>query len=171
MADQTAAAGRPPIALPETLLGLGVVAVALGAAWQASVIPVSPLYSRIGPTIFPNLGAGLTLILGLLLTWKGLRGGWQDPEEKAIAPDWRALGLVLAWLVANVALIGTLGFTLASTVMFALIAAGFGSRRPWIDAPIGFVLALTAYFGFAGALGVNIGMGPFERALGSALGI
>jgi hypothetical protein len=51
------------------------------------------------------------------------------------------------------------------------VAAGFGSRRPWIDAPIGFVLALAAYFGFAGALGVNIGAGPFERALGAALGL
>ena len=49
--------------------------------------------------------------------------------------------------------------------------AGFGSRRPWRDAPIGFALALGTFFGFARALGVNIGMGPFERALIAALGI
>jgi putative tricarboxylic transport membrane protein len=55
--------------------------------------------------------------------------------------------------------------------MFTLIAWGFGSRTPWRDAPIGFVLALSAYFGFAGALGVNIGMGPLEQALGALLGI
>jgi putative tricarboxylic transport membrane protein len=50
--------------------------------------------------------------------------------------------------------------------MFVLIAYGFGSRRPLRDAAIGFVVALAAYFGFAKALGVNIGGGLFERLLG-----
>jgi putative tricarboxylic transport membrane protein len=171
MADSNPSRGASTVALPETLLGLGVIVVALGAFWQASVIPVSPLYSKIGPTIFPNLGAGLLLTLGVLLTLQGLRGGWQPAEEKEVPLDRRALAFVGAGLLANVVLIGSLGFTIASTVMFTLIAAGFGSRRPWVDAAIGFVLALTAYFGFAGALGVNIGMGPLERLLGAAVGI
>lgn len=163
--------GGRNIGWPETVLGLGVVAFALIAAWQASVIPTSPLYARIGPTIFPRAAAALLFILGALLVVQGLRGGWQDQAEKDIPLDWRALSLVAAGLVANAALIGTLGFVLASTLMFTLVAAGFGSRRPWFDAPIGCALAMAAYFGFAGALGVNIGAGPFERALGAFLGI
>ncbi|MEY2956798.1 MAG: tripartite tricarboxylate transporter TctB family protein [Gemmobacter sp.] len=165
---------RDPVrgmALPETALGLAVVLAACVAGWQAAAIPVSPLYARIGPTVFPMIGAALLGLLGLLLMVQGMRGGWQDPAEAEVALDWRALGLVGAGLGANVALIGPLGFTLASTVMFTLIAAGFGSRRPWRDAPIGFALALGTFFGFARALGVNIGMGPFERALIAALGI
>jgi len=158
-------------ALPETLLGLGVIAAAALAAWQSSLIPVSPLYSKIGPTIFPYMASILLAILGGFLVWQGLHGGWQPEEEKEVPTDWRALGVTFAGMAANAVLIGPLGFTLASTVMFTLIAWGFGSRRPWRDAPIGFVLALTAYFGFAGALGVNIGKGPFERALGSVLGL
>jgi putative tricarboxylic transport membrane protein len=159
------------VALPETLLGLGVILVAALAAWQASTIRVSPLYAKIGPTIFPYLAAVLLAILGGFLLWQGLRGGWQPEDEKEVPVDWRALGVTFAGMIANAVLIGPLGFTLASTVMFTLIAWGFGSRTPWRDAPIGFVLALAAYFGFAGALGVNIGMGPLERALGSVLGI
>jgi putative tricarboxylic transport membrane protein len=159
------------MALPETVLGLGVIGAAALAGWQASLIPVSPLYSKIGPTIFPYIAAILLAILGGFLVWQGLKGGWQPEDEKDVPIDWRALGITFAGMVANVALIGPLGFTLASTVMFTLIAWGFGSRTPWRDAPIGFVLALAAYFGFAGALGVNIGMGPFERALGSVLGL
>jgi putative tricarboxylic transport membrane protein len=159
------------MALPETLLGLGVIAVAALAAWQASTIRVSPLYAKIGPTIFPYLAAILLAILGCLLVWQGLKGGWQPEDEKEVPTDWRALGITFAGMVANAMLIGPLGFTLASTVMFTLIAWGFGSRSPWRDAPIGFLLALAAYFGFAGALGVNIGMGPFERALGSVVGL
>jgi putative tricarboxylic transport membrane protein len=159
------------MALPETVLGLGVIAVAALAAWQASLIRVSPLYAKIGPTIFPYLAAILLAILGCFLVWQGLKGGWQPEDEKEVPTDWRALGVTFAGMVANALLIGPLGFTLASTVMFTLIAWGFGSRSPWRDAPIGFLLALAAYFGFAGALGVNIGMGPFERALGSVVGL
>jgi putative tricarboxylic transport membrane protein len=169
MTDQqrTGGGARKTVAVPETVLGLGVCIVALIAAWQAYLIPVSPLYAKIGPTVFPYMGSALLLILGALLVWQGIQGGWQPMDEKDVPLDWRALGAVGAGLVANVVLIGPLGFTLASTVMFTLVAWGFGSRAPWRDAPIGFVLALTAYFGFAGALGVNIGMGPFERALGA----
>lgn len=171
MADRNLQPNAGRVALPETLLGIGVVCAALVAAWQASLIPVSPLYSRIGPTIFPYLGSVLLGILGVLLVVQGVRGGWQPEDEKEIPLDWRAMALVGAGLVANVVLIAPLGFTVASTVMFALIAAGFGSRRPWVDAPVGFVLALTAYFGFAGLLGVNIGRGPLERMLGGLIGI
>lgn len=157
-------------AWPETVLGLGVMGLAAGAFWQAALIPVSPLYAKIGPTVFPYLGAALLLVLGALLVLQGLRGGWQPEDEKAVPPDWHALAPVAAGLVANVVLIGPLGFTLASTAMFALVARGFGSRAPLRDIAIGFVLALVAYFGFAGLLGVNIGMGPFERAVGAAFG-
>ena len=86
-----------------------------------------------------------------LLIVEGLRGGWQPEEEKEIALDWRSLAFVVAGLVANVALIVPLGFTAASTVLFTLVAYGFGSRKPLRDAPLGFALALVAYLGFAGA--------------------
>jgi putative tricarboxylic transport membrane protein len=158
-------------AMPETVLGLGVVAAATLAFWQTTIIPVSPLYSKVGPTIFPYIASGLLLILGVLLVLQGLRGGWQPEDEKEVPLDWSAMLVVGAGLAANVLLIGPLGFTVASTVMFTLIAWGFGSRRPWVDAPIGFVLALAAYFGFASGLGVNIGMGPLERAIGAAFGL
>jgi putative tricarboxylic transport membrane protein len=165
------ASARAARALPETVLGLGVVLVALLAFWQTAIIPVSPLYSKVGPTIFPYIASTLLLVLGVLLTLQGLRGGWQPDDEKEVPLDWKAMAFVGAGLVANVVLIGPVGFTVASTVMFALIAWGFGSRTPWRDAPIGFLLALAAYFGFATGLGVNIGMGPLERAIGSVFGI
>jgi putative tricarboxylic transport membrane protein len=162
---------RAAWALPETVLGFGVVLTAVLAFWQTAIIPVSPLYSKVGPTIFPYIASGLLLVLGLLLTLQGLRGGWQPEDEKEVPLDWKAMAFVGAGLVANVVLIGPLGFTIASTVMFTLIAWGFGSRTPWRDAPIGFLLALAAYFGFATGLGVNIGRGPLEGAISTALGI
>ncbi|MDQ2704606.1 MAG: tripartite tricarboxylate transporter TctB family protein, partial [Pseudomonadota bacterium] len=85
--------------------------------------------------------------------------------EKEAPADWKALAFVIAGLVANVLLIQPLGFTAASVVMFVLVCFGFGSRRPLRDALIALLLALAAYFGFARALGVNIGAGIIENTL------
>ena len=157
---------RRTYALPETLIALGTLAFAGLLLWQASEIPVSPLYAKIGPSLFPYFGAAALAALALMLLVQALRGGWQPDEEKELKADWRALAFVTAGLIANVALITHLGFTLASTVLFVLVAYGFGSRRPLRDATIGFVVALVAYFGFAKVLGVNIGAGFLERMLG-----
>jgi len=157
---------RRGIAKPEALIGLGLLAYAGVALWQVGQIPVSPLYSKVGPTVFPYLAVAGLAVLAVLLLAQALRGGWQPADEAEVRLDLRALGFVAAGLLANVALIGALGFTLASTVLFTLVAHGFGSRRPLRDAGTGFTIALIAYFGFAKALGVNIGAGLVEGLLG-----
>src|SRR5262245_3054949 len=157
---------RAPFAMPEFLIGLGLLAFAGVALWQTLSIPVSPMYAKVGPTVFPYMTVAGLALLAIFLIVQALRGGWQPDEEKEIALDWRAFGFVVAGLVANAALIQPLGFTAASTIMFVLITHGFGSRRVLRDATIGFVLALVSYFGFAQALGVNIGAGLIENLLG-----
>lgn len=154
------------VAWPETAIAAGVLAFAGIVFLQTTQIPVSPLYAKIGPTLFPSITAGGLAVLGVLLLVQALRGGWQPEEERGVPIDWRALGYVTAGLVVNVALIGWLGFTAASTAMFVLVARGFGSEWPLRDAAIGFATALAAYFGFAQALGVNIGAGLVERLFG-----
>ncbi|WP_404294676.1 tripartite tricarboxylate transporter TctB family protein (plasmid) [Microvirga sp. RSM25] len=154
------------IAPAEALIGLGLLLLAGLVLWQTLSIPVSPMYDQVGPTVFPYImTAGLTVFAVLLLA-PAARGGWQQPDEKEVAVDWKAVVFVTAGLIANVALIGPLGFSAVSTIMFALVAYGFGSRRPLRDAAIGLVLALAAYVGFAKALGVNIGAGVIENLLG-----
>lgn len=157
---------RGALAMPEFLIGLGLLGFSAMAIWQTMAIPVSPLYAKVGPTVFPYMASAGLGLLALLLIAKAFAGGWQDEEEKAVALDYRSLVFVIAGLVANVALIGPLGFTAASTALFVLITYGFGSRKPVRDALIGFSVALIAYFGFAKLLGVNIGAGFIERALG-----
>ena len=159
-------AQRAPFAMPEFLIGLGLLGFAGVALWQTLSIPVSPMYAKVGPTIFPYITVAGLALLAIFLIVQALRGGWQPDEEKEVALDWRAFGFVVVGLVANAVLIQPLGFTAASTIMFVLITHGFGSRRPLRDATIGFSLALLAYFGFAGALGVNIGAGLIENLLG-----
>lgn len=148
-------------------LGAALFVLALGllAAWQASVIPTSPIYAQVGPKAVPYVVAAGLVLLGAALTAVALRGGWsRDIEELQGAPplNLRALGLLLAGLLANLALIEPFGFTVAATVQFALVAAAFGSRNHLLNLAIAFVVALGAYALFVKLLGVNIGAGVVE---------
>jgi len=148
-------------------LGAGLFVLGLGAigAWQALVIPTSPIYAQVGPKLVPWLIAAALVALGVLLSALALRGGWsrglEDAQDRR-APNLRALGLMLAGLLANLVLIGPFGFTIAATAQFVLVAAAFRSRAHPRNAAIAFVVALSAYTLFVKALGVNIGAGVVE---------
>ena len=165
--DQQTSPAR--LAIPELLIGIGLLACAAAVAWQTLAIPVSPLYSKVGPTVFPYITMAGMIVLSLLLILAAVRGGWQPAEEKETPTDWKSMGFVVAGLVANLLLIQPLGFTAASVIMFVLVCFGFGSRHPLRDALLGLVLALAAYFGFARALGVNIGAGLIENQLNALI--
>lgn len=157
------------VAIPELLIGIGTLAAAAAVLWQTLAIPVSPLYSKVGPTVFPYLTAAGMLVLAILLLVAAVQGGWQPDEEKETPTDWKSMAFVVAGLLANLFLIQPLGFTAASVIMFVLVCYGFGSRHPVRDFITGLILALAAYFGFAKALGVNIGAGYVESFANSII--
>lgn len=158
-------------AVGETIIAVGVLVLAAVIYWQTSIIPVSPIYAKVGPTVVPTITALGLAGLGLLLLYSALTGGWQPEEEKDITPDRPALLWIVAGLALNVMLITHVGFTIASVVLFVCVARGFGSKAILRDAGIGAAFALIAYFGFAQSLGINIGAGFVENALNSLLGI
>ncbi len=148
----------------EAAVAAGLVALALLSLWQTAVIPVSPIYARVGPTLFPWIASSGLLLLSLLLLVQALRGGFPQVDRPP-AIDWRSLGWVAAGLAANAALITTLGFVFAAIALFVCVARGFGSVRPLRDALIGAAVSLTSFLGFEKLLGVNIGAGILEGLL------
>jgi len=158
-------------AVGETIIAAGVLVLAAVILWQTAIIPVSPIYAKVGPTIVPYITALGLAVLGLLLLYSALKGGWQPEEEKEITPDRPALLWVIAGLTLNVLLITYAGFTIASVVLFVCVARGFGSKAILRDAGIGAAFALIAYFGFAQTLGINIGAGILENALNGLFGL
>jgi putative tricarboxylic transport membrane protein len=166
----TEGGGRLRPAVGETIIAAGVLVLAAVVLWQTTSIPVSPIYAKVGPTVVPYLTAGGLALLGLLLIVQALRGGWQSSEERKLTIDHAALIWIGAGLVLNVLMIGPLGFTLASIVLFVCVARGFGSRALGRDAAIAAAFALVAYFGFAKTLGINIGAGLVENGIESVLG-
>ncbi len=156
-------------------LKVGGFVLALGglALWQAAEIPVSPLYGQVGPKAVPYGVAAVLALLGAGLVVQALRGGWSHTLEEvqdAAPTNWRALVLLGAGLLANVALIGPQGFCLAASVQFVLVAAAFGSSRMGRDAALALVLTLAVWFGFVMLLGVNIGAGLLEGSILRLLG-
>ncbi|MFT8244259.1 tripartite tricarboxylate transporter TctB family protein [Roseomonas sp. BN140053] len=157
-----------PEARPDFAVGLGVLALGLLVVWQTLVIPETPVYAAVGATLVPWLVAAMLLALGVGLCASALRGGWSHTlEDVQDAPpvNWRALGLLAAALVVQVALIEWLGFVIASTILYVLVCAAFGSRRPHWDLLIGIAVTVAAFLAFDRLLGVNIGAGVLEGIL------
>ena len=148
----------------DVFVGLAVLIFAGIVYHGASAIPASPLYARVGPAAFPYAIAACLAVLGLALTYQGLRGGWSaDDPELTLPVDVRALLWLGAGLAINALAIQDLGFTLAAAGMFVCISRCFGSERPLVDFGVGFALASAAYLGFSKALGINIGAGWLEN--------
>jgi putative tricarboxylic transport membrane protein len=163
--------GTRRFALGEGVIGAGVLVLAGVVYWQTAVIPISPVYAKVGPTAVPTMTAIGLAVLGILLLVEAARGGWQSPTERELSIDRAALSWIAVGLILNVLLIGPLGFTLASTILFVCVARAFGSRALLRDAAIAALFALIAYFGFARTLGINIGAGVVENAIEAVLGI
>jgi putative tricarboxylic transport membrane protein len=151
---------------PQVAVASGVVVLGLIVVWQTFQVPVSPLYARVGPKVFPFAVSFGLIALGLALAFQAVTGRWTDEEQLQDEPvDWPSLAWLGLGLVLNLTLIGSLGFVIASTLMFVCVARAFGSRRPLFDAGIGVLTALVAYLGFDRVLGINIGGGILEGIL------
>ena len=109
----------------DTAVGAAVLALAGVVGWQTTLVPQNAVYAQVGPTAVPWLVTAMLAVLGALLVWQGLRGGWEREAHGVF--DVRGLGWLLAGLALNVALIGTAGFIVASTALFACTARAFGS--------------------------------------------
>lgn len=146
------------------MVALGVIALGIGVVFVTTQISVPPSYAKVGPTVFPYAVGVLLLVLGGFLLRDVVTQNWQCEANDAETPkpDLVPMGWVFAGLAVNLVLIGHIGFILASTAMFILVAKAFGSRRLWLAAIVGFSLALLAYYGFARVLDLRMGGGLIE---------
>lgn len=135
------------------VLGLGVL---FGAA--TALLPEAPGYSQVGPGVVPAVVSIGLLACGGVLLLDVLRGGRRSlpaPEGERFEPKpfaWAISGLLL-----HAVLIGNVGFIVASTVLFTLVARAFGSTRWLRDALVGVVLATALYWLFTQVLRLSLG--------------
>ena len=155
---------RSPMHLGEMLISLGLIALGSFVVFETRSIAETQGYAQIGPRLFPYIiGVGLTLC-GAVLGWQALMGGWRNvplDQEGHDAPNWLAFFIISAGIVLHMLLIGWAGFIIASTLLFVLIARGFGSRQLVRDALIAAALAAVVFFVFTSALGLKLPRGLF----------
>lgn len=145
-------------------VALCVLTLGIGVVYMTTQISVPPTYAKVGPTIFPYaVGVALICLGGFLLRDASFeRWSCEANDPETPRPDLAPMGWVIAGLTVNLGLISYAGFILASTAMFVFVAKAFGSRRLWLTAIVGFLLALLAYFGFARILDLRMGSGLIE---------
>jgi putative tricarboxylic transport membrane protein len=143
------------------IIAAGMFALAALIAWDASRLGGAASYARIGPQTVPNVVAACLALLGIWTVVAALRGDFPEREHQEFGPVlW-----IIGGLVAQIVLLRTAGFSIATGVLFGLVATGLGKKPLWISIPIGIVLALIIYVIFARGLALHLPPGPLEAAI------
>ncbi|VVO26306.1 tripartite tricarboxylate transporter TctB family protein [Pseudomonas fluorescens] len=143
-------------------IGAGLIAISLILAIGAFRFPPEMGFVILGAHVYPYAVAAFLGVVGLLLSYQALTGGFRElaehSDETANALPGGKLGAawVTAGLVGVALLINLIGFVLAAALLFACSARGFGSRRPLRDLAIGIALTLPIYWLFNAGLGVSL---------------
>lgn len=148
---------------------IGAVTFAIGAVWVAGAmqIPSEAGYAGIGPNFLPWLVGLAVMVCGAWLVWEALHGGFKqlDAPSGAAQGDWRAFAWVSAGVLANAALITTLGFVFACALCFALAVRGLrisegrpggAVRQTLADLLTGLAIAAPVFWLFSRVLAINL---------------
>jgi len=147
-----------------------IIAAALGLlgaviAWDAARLGAGGAYARVGPQTIPY---AIAVCLGGLALWtvvEAFRGDF--PEREHQEP---ALGLwIVAGLLAQLALIRFVGFSIATAILFALTARGLSQGERRVSLPFalvaGLILCTGIWFVFARLLALTLPAGPLEHLI------
>lgn len=127
--------------------------------WQTKAMPSAGQYARVGPTTLPYAMSGLLMVLAIGHVVTAFRGGLPPRDIDNVPPMlWIVGGLVLQMLLLKPA-----GFSLATGLLFAFAARGFGKGPLWMTIPIGIVVSLVIWLIFAGLLNLALPAGPLEH--------
>lgn len=140
-----------------TAAALGAVAVLIWT--DAARLPQEAGYSGVGPADVPRWIAGC--LAGLAL-WS-LVAAFRDGAEVRTRQAWGPVLWIVAGLLAQLLLLIPVGFSVATGLLFAFTARGFGKRNLLVTVPVGIVFALAIYLVFAGLLKLSLPAGPLEN--------
>jgi len=151
----------------QTLVGMGVLLIGLGLAFGALSIPSAAGYGGVGPNFLPWVVSLALLVCSGFIIRESVSGGFRamDESEGGPAPYWPGFAWMSAGLLANAALITTIGFIFSCTLCFVLAVQGLKSaegrsdRRPavWLkDMLIGMAIAAPVFWMFTQFLAINL---------------
>jgi putative tricarboxylic transport membrane protein len=141
----------------EAVLGGVVLGLGLFVAIETSMMEVAASNAAIGPRLFPFLIAGGLLIVGGAVLYQAFFG--HIAHERGFELDWLAVALVSAGLLLQMFLVESLGWIIATTLLFVAATLAFRERRVLISVAIGLVLAGITFWTFNYGLGLTLPVG------------
>jgi putative tricarboxylic transport membrane protein len=158
---------RSSSSLAQTLVGVGVLLVGLALAAGAISIPSAAGYGGVGPNFLPWLISGVLALCGVMIIREARTGGFRnmEPPSGSQRGYWPGFAWVSAGLLANAALITTIGFILSCTLCYVLAVQGLrraggepaGTPRVLaIDAVTGFAISAPVFWAFTQFLAINL---------------
>ena len=153
--------------LPQTLVGVGVLAAGALFVAGATTIRSDAGYAGVGPNFLPWVVGIALLLCGAFLVYEARSGGFREMEQAsgAATGHWPGFVWVSAGILANAALITTIGFILSCALCFVLAVRGFKSAeerlnlspKAWaVDFAIGVAIAAPVYWMFTQLLAINL---------------
>lgn len=153
----------------QRLLGAGVLILGVAMVVGATMIPSDAGYAGVGPDFLPMLVGGVLTLCGVFVLWEAYSGGFRNMEAPTGASSgfWSGFAWVSAGLLANAALITSIGFILSCTLCFALAVRGLrhaelekigavNGKQLFKDLLIGFAIAAPVYWMFTKLLAINL---------------
>jgi putative tricarboxylic transport membrane protein len=138
--------------------GLVLLGLAIGVLAATTAIRSPDGYAVTGPRFFPLVVGIFLLVFALLFLVRTFVRPDIELAERA-ATDWAPPLGVAGALVAYALLLEPLGYIVATTLFFPLVATVLGSRAHVRDAIAGLVLATLLYVAFTQFLGVDLPAG------------
>ncbi len=141
------------------VIAVFLIAVAVVVFWDASHLKTIAQYDRIGPSTVPKVVALGLFCLGIWTAIEAWRGDFPEREHQEVTPViWIVAGLAGQMLLLRIA-----GFSIATGVLFALTARGFGKRQIWFSLPIGIIMSFIVWAIFSQLLQLTLPAGPLEH--------
>ena len=148
----------------EAVLGLVVLGLGLFVVAETALMEVAPSNAAIGPRLFPFLVAAGLLVVGLLVLRQAFFG--HIAHERGFELDWKAVALVAVGLLVQLLLVESLGWIIATTLLYLLAALAFAERRLLVTLLIGLALTGLTFVVFNYGLGLSLPTGSvLERLL------
>jgi len=140
-------------------IAAGLILAGIAIAWSTYSAGTVAMNTPVGPKTVPHIVAAALVLLGLCTVVAAIRGDFPEREVQDVPP--------MLWIVGGLAIqlltMKTIGFSIATGLLFAATARGFGRGPLWKTVPIGIVFSFVVWVLFAKGLQLNLPAGPLER--------
>ncbi|MBZ4689419.1 MAG: family transporter, small (4 TMs) inner rane subunit [Cereibacter sp.] len=143
------------------VIAAGLAALGALLVWEGNRLPQLGGYAGVGPADVPKLVGWCLVALAGWTVVAAFRGAFPERPRQQVPP----LLWIIGGLAAQLVLLPAAGFSIATGILFACTARGFGKRQLWISLPVGLAFSLAVYGVFDRVLELNLPAGLPETLL------